>query len=143
MINSEIQNLSVVHYNYTASYRSSAKIDPTKLKRKPTVIKSSEAIKIWQKQEHKPGGATYVPFATTTVTTKTSSSTGASKTKIFKDVSNVAVSSSSSSTPSSTSTLPSILHPKAILATLNGRQVLLIPKTAGSSNSGSTSAGGR
>jgi len=123
--------------------RSSAKIDPTKLKRKPTVIKSSEAVKIWQKQEHKPGVATYVPFATTTVTTKTSSSTGASKTKIFKDVSNVAVSSSSSSTPSSTSTLPSILHPKAILATLNGRQVLLIPKTAGSSNSGSTSAGGR
>ena len=140
MINSEIKNLSVVHYNYTASYRSSAKIDPTKLKRKPTVIKSSEAIKIWQKQEHKPGVTTYVPFATTTVSTKNSSSSGASKTKIFKDVSNVAVSSSSSSTPS---TLPSILHPKAILATLNGRQVLLIPKTAGSSNSGSTSAGGR
>ena len=140
MINSEIQNLSVVHYNYTTSYRSSAKIDPTKLKRKPTVIKSSEAVKIWQKQEHKPGVATYVPFATTTVSTKNSSSSGASKTKIFKDVSNVAVSSSSSSTPS---TLPSILHPKAILATLNGRQVLLIPKTAGSSNSGSTSAGGR
>lgn len=73
-------------------------------------------MKIWQQTVEEASGssATYVPLTTQDGDEHQSC-------KIFKDVSNV----------TSSGVQPALIHPKAILATMNGRQVLLIPKTTG------------
>jgi len=83
-----------------------------------------EVVKIWQQTfEDGTGSVTYVPLNSQEIH---GGGLQQGSCKIFKDVSNV----SSSSEASSAAQQPVVhTNPKAILATLNGRQVLLIPKT--------------
>ena len=111
------------------SFRSTHSINFRSAKLPSEVIKKrkpvKETVKIWQQtvEVAASGGSstTYVPLS--------SPEGDDTNCKIFKDVSNVTTSTGVAATAAVAP--PPLIHPKAILATMNGRQVLLIPKTAG------------